>query len=121
MGYRIFGKNYIIRTLWILEVRLMDKAKMTLLLKGRLFDSHNTFSLNETLSGMEIKDLNPMLEKNAFIYAISGKIDKMNFSFTADNSRAFGKMILLYHGLDIAVKNKRADYTTAGYFHNCQY
>ena len=86
---------------------------MTILLKGRLFDKNNTFFLNGTLSGMEAKDLNPMLEKNAFIYATSGKIDKMNFSFTADNFRAFGKMIFLYHGLDIAVKNKRTDDTTS--------
>lgn len=95
------------------EARLMGKARMTILLKGRLFDKNNSFLLNGTLSGMEAKDLNPWLEKNAFIYATSGKIDKMNFSFTADNSRAFGKMILLYHGLDIAVKNKRTDETTA--------
>jgi len=95
------------------EARLMGKARMTILLKGRLFDKHNAFLLNGTLSGMEIKELNPMLEKNAFIYATSGKIDKMNFSFTADNSKASGKMILLYHGLDIAVKNKRTNETTA--------
>ncbi|HZK95837.1 MAG TPA: hypothetical protein VFC67_16665 [Prolixibacteraceae bacterium] len=95
------------------EARLMGKARMTILLKGRLFDKHNSILLNGTLSDMEVKDLNPMLEKNAFIYATSGKIDKMNFSFTADNSRALGKMIFLYHGLDIAVKNKRTDDTTA--------
>ena len=97
----------------IAEARLMGKARMTVLLKGKLFDKHNAFILNGTLSGMEAKDLNPMLEKNAFIYATSGKIDKMNFSFTADNSRAFGKMILLYHGLAVALKNKRTDDTTA--------
>jgi len=95
------------------EARLMGKARMTILLKGRLFDKHNAFLLNGTLSGMEVKDLNPMLEKNAFIYATSGKIDKMNFSFTADNSKASGKMILLYHGLNVAVKNKKTDDTTA--------
>ena len=54
-----------------------------------------------------------MLEKNAFIYVTSGKIDAMNFSFTANNTKATGKMIMLYHGLDIAVKNKRTDDTTA--------
>jgi hypothetical protein len=37
----------------------------------------------------------------------------MNFSFTADNYKATGKMTMLYHGLDIAVKNKRTDDTTA--------
>jgi len=95
------------------EARLMGKARMTILLKGRLFDRQNTFSLNGSLSEMDIDILNPMLEKNAFIYATSGRIDQMNFSFTANNTKASGNMILLYHGLDIAVKNKRTDDTTA--------
>lgn len=95
------------------EAMLMGKGKMSVLLKGRLFERDNTFSVNGTLSGMKAKDLNPMLEKNAFIYATSGTIDNMNFSFTANNTRSTGKMILLYHGLDIAVKNKRTDDTIA--------
>ena len=37
----------------------------------------------------------------------------MSFSFTANNDKATGKMIMLYHGLDIAVKNKQTDDTTA--------
>ena len=92
---------------------LMGKGRMTILLKGRIFDSQNTFSLNGTLSDMEANELNPILEKNAFVYATSGKIDAMNFSFTANNAKATGKMTMLYHGLDIAVKNKRTDDTTA--------
>jgi hypothetical protein len=95
------------------DALLMGKGKMTILLKGRIFDSHNTFSLNGTLSGLEANELNPILEKYAFIYATSGKIDAMNFSLTANNTKATGKMTLLYHGLDIAVKNKETDDTTA--------
>jgi hypothetical protein len=92
---------------------LMGKGKMTIFLKGKIFDSDNTFFLNGTLSDMEANELNPILEKNAFVYATSGKIDKMNFSFTANNTKAIGKMTMLYHGLDIAVKNNRTDDTTA--------
>ncbi|MEI8225540.1 MAG: hypothetical protein WCG82_06395, partial [Bacteroidota bacterium] len=33
--------------------------------------------------------------------------------FTANNDKATGKMTMLYHGLDIAVKSKRTDDTTA--------
>ena len=95
------------------DALLMGKSRMTILLKGRIFDSNNTFSLNGTLSGLEVNELNPILEKNAFVYATSGKIDGMNFSFTANNAKATGRMTLLYHGLDIAVKNKRTDDTTA--------
>jgi hypothetical protein len=92
---------------------LMGKGKLAVHLKERIFDSRNTFSLEGTLSGMEASALNPILEKNAFIYATSGRIDAMSFSFTADNYRSKGKMIMLYHGLEIAVKNKQTDDTTA--------
>ncbi|MBE3084744.1 MAG: hypothetical protein IMZ64_00830, partial [Bacteroidetes bacterium] len=95
------------------DALLMGKGKMNVFLKGEIYDRHNTFSLNGSLSSLEANELNPILEKNAFIYATSGKIDAMNFSFTADNEKATGKMTMLYHGLDIAVKNKRTDDTTA--------
>ena len=62
---------------------------------------------------MEVKELNPILEKNAYVYATSGNVVTMNFNFTADNARASGKMKLIYKGLDLAVKNKRRDDTTA--------
>ena len=92
---------------------LMGKGRVNVFLKGRIFDNNNTFSLNGTLSDMDADELNPILEKNAFIYATSGKIDKMNFSFTANNNKSTGKMTLLYHGLDITIKNKHTDDTTA--------
>jgi len=92
---------------------LMDKGKMEVLLKGRLFDNANTFDVNGTLLEMEAMELNPILEKNAFLFATSGKITTMNFSFMANNTSATGKMKLLYRGLDIAIKNKQTDDTTA--------
>lgn len=95
------------------DAMLMGKGKMAVHLKERIFDSSNTFSVEGTLSGLEASELNPILEKNAFIYATSGKIDAMSFSFTADNYKSTGKMIMLYHGLDIAVKNRQTDDTTA--------
>lgn len=95
------------------EALLMGKAKMTVQMKGRLFDSQNTFAVNGNLSGMEVMELNPMLEKNAFIYATAGRIDAMNFSFTANNTKSSGQMNLRYDGLNVAVKNKQTDDTTA--------
>ena len=92
---------------------LMGKGKMTILLKGRIFDSQNTFSLDGTLVDMEANELNPILEKSAFVYVTSGKIDAMKFSFTANNTKATGEMTLLYNGLFLAAKNKRTDDTTA--------
>jgi hypothetical protein len=95
------------------DALLMGKGKMAVHLKERIFDSNNTFSLEGTLSGLNVTELNPILEKSAFFYATSGKIDAMSFSFIANNDKATGKMTMLYHGLDIAVKNKQTDDTTA--------
>jgi hypothetical protein len=92
---------------------LMKKGKMTVALKAKLFDHNNTFSVNGTLSDLEAKELNPMLEKNAYVYATSGKVDAMNFNFIANNDSATGKMTMLYHELLLAFKNKDTDDTTA--------
>jgi hypothetical protein len=62
---------------------------------------------------MEISELNPILEKNAFVFVTSGKIDAINFNFIANNTKATGNMTMLYHGLEVAIKNKRTDDTTA--------
>jgi hypothetical protein len=94
------------------EALLMGKSKITFFLKGRIYDPHNMFFLNGTASGIDADKLNPILEKSAYMYA-SGKIDEMKFSFAADNLKAKGKMTLLYNNLDITVKNKRTDDTTA--------
>lgn len=95
------------------KAKLMGKGDLAISLKSRIFDSNNTFSVDGTLSEMDAGDLNPMLEKNAFVYATSGKIDAMSFHFTADNVKATGQTTVLYHELYLAVKNKRTDETTA--------
>ena len=95
------------------DALLMGKGKMNIFLKGRLYDSYNTFSLAGNLSALEAQELNPILEKNAFFYATTGKIDAMNFSYTANNTKAMGELTLLYHRLDVTFKNKRTDDTTA--------
>jgi len=96
-----------------LNAMLVGKSKFTILLKSRIFDSNNTFLLNGNLSKIEANELNPILEKNAFIYVTSGVIEALNFSFTANNTKSSGKMTMLYNGLNISVKNKQTDDTTA--------
>lgn len=92
---------------------LMGKGEFDVLLKARLFDRQNTFSVYGTVYQMEGSELNPMVEKNAFFFISSGKIDKMSFNFTANNTKSTGDMALLYKDLNLAVKNKRTDDTTA--------
>ncbi|HSO86982.1 MAG TPA: hypothetical protein VLQ91_10550, partial [Draconibacterium sp.] len=92
---------------------LMGKGKVFLTLKARIFDNQNTFAMNGTLSGMEASELNPILEKSASISITSGKINNMNFGFSANNTNATGNMNLLYEGLKFDVMNKQTGETTA--------
>lgn len=95
------------------DALLMGKSKLSVLLRSKLFDNKNTFTVSGSLAELEVKELNPILEKAAFIYATSGKIDAMNFNFTANNDKAKGSLKMLYDGLSVTLKNKRTDDTTA--------
>ena len=95
------------------EALLMGKGKANVFLKARLFEKENTFEVLGTLSAMEAMEMNPILEKNAFLYVTSGNIESMNFSFTANNTRATGNMQLNYEGMNLTIKNKHTDDTTA--------
>ena len=92
---------------------LNGKGMLSILLKARIFDNQNTFAVNGTLSGMEASDLNPIFEKSAAIKIISGKINSMRFSFSANNTKATGNMKLLYEGLKFEIINKQTGETTA--------
>lgn len=92
---------------------LMGKGKITTFMKAQLFDPSNSFSMRGRLLGMDLKELNPVTEKNAFISLSSGRIDSLNFSFVADDTKATGNMIFCYHGLNLTFKNKRTNDTTA--------
>lgn len=95
------------------EALVMEKGRISVLLKAGLFDKNNTFRVQGNLSGFDAKELNPIVEKTAFMHINSGTLEAMNFSFTADNAKAAGRMTMLYHGLDIAVINKQTNDTTA--------
>lgn len=95
------------------EALLMGKSKMNVLLKAKLYDSSNTFTLKGMLAPMKVKDLNPILEKNAFLNANTAMIDKVNFNLTGNDTKATGELTILYRGLDITIKDKR-DHDSSG-------
>lgn len=97
----------------IAEAMLMGKSKMSISLKARLFDPANTFSMQGSLEAMEVKELNPILEKNAFIYTNTAKVHKLNFNFIADDKKATGKMIMLYDGLNMDVETNHSKKNTS--------
>lgn len=95
------------------EALLMEKSKLNVSLKARLFDPLNTFTLKGTLAPMEVKELNPILVNNAFVTANSARTGKVSFNFTANDTQATGEMILPYNGLDVTIINKRTNKTKA--------
>jgi hypothetical protein len=91
----------------------MGKGKVNLTLKARIFDNQNTFAMNGSLSGMQASELNPILEKSASVSITSGKINNMNFSFSANNKKATGNMNLLYEELKFEVMDRQTGETNA--------
>ena len=94
------------------EALVMGKGKLTISIKAKLFDKSDAFFVTGNLSAMAAKALNPMLEKNAFLFVTSGNVEVMDFNFKANNYNATGSMALRYQELKIALKNKQMDDTT---------
>jgi hypothetical protein len=92
---------------------LMGKGKINLSLKARIFDNQNTFAMNGMLAGMEASELNPILEKSASISITSGKINAMNFGFSANNKKATGNMNLRYEELKFDIMDRQTGETNA--------
>lgn len=95
------------------DAMFMGKSKINVLLTARIFDSNNTFSLTGNLASLQADELNPILENKAFVHVKSGEIQELNFSFVADNKKSNGTLTLLYQGLDLVVRNKKTDETSA--------
>ncbi len=94
------------------QALLMDKSKVNVSLTFPVNDPQNKFICSGSLASMNMEDLNPILERNAYIY-VTGKIKKMKFNFSADNLKSRGDLELLYNDLHITAKNQNTDETTA--------
>ena len=67
-----------------------------------------------TLSAMEAMEMNPILEKNAFLYVTSGNIENHEFQLYGQQhqgNRQYG--IVFTKELNLTIKNKNTDDTTA--------
>jgi hypothetical protein len=80
---------------------LMGKGSLTVVIKSKIFEKNNTLYVHGSLHGMDIRDLNPFLEKTEFIHINSGKLNKLNFSFVANNYKSTGQLIVRYNELSI--------------------
>lgn len=65
------------------------------------FEPGSPMDVRMELGPMEMKAVNDILSKGAFVKASSGKIDPSSWSFRLDNEKAIGEMEFLYEGLKI--------------------
>jgi hypothetical protein len=86
----------------------MGKGALSVNMKAKLYDPHNTFSLTGSLAEMHIPDINQALERIGYLSAKSGTAQKMNFDFVADNRQSHGKMIFIYRDLELTAVNEPA-------------
>ncbi len=93
------------------EAMLYGKGKLRIGVKAKLFDPRHTFEMTGRLGPMLAKDLNPILERNAFLYA-HGKINSLSFNFTANQNSSSGSVLFLYNDLSITLKDKTTDDTS---------
>jgi hypothetical protein len=95
------------------EAMLMGKSKLNILLKAKLFDPMNAFSMRGSLAAMEMKELNPILKKNASIYSNTATVHQLKFNFIANDQKATGEMIMLYDGLNLEVEDNHKKENTS--------
>ena len=94
------------------EVFLLANAKLNaqaeLNLQGHLFfEKPYPMKINAQMGEFDLEYLNTILESNAFVRVRSGKINGADWSFTADDKKGVGRMVLLYSDLKLDLLDER--------------
>ena len=72
-------------------------------------DTENGFhKVNGTLGSMNITDFNRILEHVAFVRADTGKLDKLEFDMTLNETESSGTLIMSYEALKISALDKQS-------------
>lgn len=99
-------------TYYVRESQLLANAKINgeapISLQGRLyFDEPYRMNINAQLGEFDLDLINSILKYNAFVRVRAGRINSGDWSFTANEREAFGKMKLLYSGLNLELLEVR--------------
>lgn len=68
--------------------------------------NETVFACRGKITGLQLPDINQMLEPNANIKIESGKVDLLSFDFNANEQHATGQLIFTYHDLSVKIQNK---------------
>ncbi len=88
------------------EALLMGSGKLKAVFEFDLADPYNSYRFDGELDSMSLPQLNPMLEKLAYLQIRSGQARRLRFWVTANEDYAVGKMRFLYNNLSISLVDK---------------
>lgn len=100
-------ESYYVRESYLLaNAKINGEAPISL--QGRLyFDEPYRMNINAQLGEFDLDLINSILKYNAFVRVRAGRINSGEWSFTANEREAFGRMKLLYSGLSLELLEKR--------------
>lgn len=82
---------------------IMDSCQLKVSMDYGMNHRDNLFTTKGSLSPFNMHILNPVLEPLAMVSIRSGRVDKFNFDFAADNKQAIGQLFFGYNNLRISV------------------
>ncbi len=82
---------------------LMGSGELNARFSFDLIDPFNSYTFRGELDSMALPQLNPMLEKVAFLQIRSGRARRLRFWVSANEDYAVGKMRFLYNNLSISL------------------
>ncbi|MDW7690308.1 hypothetical protein R9C00_23905 [Flammeovirgaceae bacterium SG7u.111] len=77
----------------------MGEGKLDVAFNFDMFREDNQFDFSGSLSTMSLTSINPILENIALVHIESGKMEKMDFFITADESQSIGNLHFYYSDL----------------------
>ncbi len=89
------------------EAYLMGKGKIAAQMRTNISNKQNKFTFSGTISPMDLRTVNPMLENVAYVSVKSGYNDRLDFAFNGNEDFAVGEMKFRYNDLKISVIKKK--------------
>jgi hypothetical protein len=95
---------------------IMDSCQLKTSINFRMNHPENLFTATGSLSPFNMRVLNPVLEPLASVSMRSGRVDRFDFNFSADKTRAAGQLFFGYDDMKISVLETKDGNTKEAWF-----
>jgi len=82
---------------------IMDSCQLSTRMNYQMNNPENLFNVTGSLSPFNMPILNPILEPLSLVSIRSGKVDRFQFTFSADKTKASGYVVFGYNDMKISV------------------